>query len=143
MRGAQHGGTSARQRRFRRHQREPHHQRRNHAAGERRQITDQCGEDRQRRRFQRCQGDRGESQQRQGGGCHQTGKGDRFRGVGPPDKADKSKGQYGADGGLACLHGDEQAALGRLIRLGGDGFFSVNIHYRQRLARAGILACTP
>ena len=47
---------SARQRRFGRHQREPHDQRRDHAAGQRREIADQRGEDRQTRLFQHRQG---------------------------------------------------------------------------------------
>ncbi len=55
---AQHRGPPARQRRFRRHQHQPDHQRRGHAAGEEREIADQPGEERERGLFEERKPDR-------------------------------------------------------------------------------------
>ncbi len=108
--GPDHRGAAADQGRFRRHQREPHHQRRQNPATQCRQITDQNGKDRQSHLFQNGQRKTGHGQKGQKGRRQQTSQGHSFRSIGATDQADKGQDQSQADRRLGGLHCHEQPA---------------------------------
>ena len=119
----QHRGPSARQRRFRGHQREPHHQRRQHSARQRGEIADQAREARQRRLLQQRQRHGEEGQEHENSGSDKAEDGKRLGGVGPADDEDEAEREQRAERRLRRLNGNELAADTRRTR-----FFPVNIH---------------
>ncbi|MEJ0040905.1 MAG: hypothetical protein WDM81_01155 [Rhizomicrobium sp.] len=125
--GPQHGGTPARQGRFRRHQGEPHDQRRQHPAGQRREIADQDREDGERRLFQQRERNRREGEERQDRRRHQAGDGDGFGDIGAADERHEGQAQHRADHRLRRLHRDEEATQRAAVaRIACD--FVVNRH---------------
>ena len=105
--GAHHLCASAGQCGFNRNQHKPHQQGRGHAAGQRRQITDQRGEQDQARLLQHRQRQRQKTRKGEKDRGQQAGNRDDLGGVGAPRENIKTGGHGCAHASLGRLHGDK------------------------------------
>ena len=121
--GTHHLRTPACQRRFRRDQRKPHHQRRDHSAGQNRQIADHTGEKNKPGLFQPGERNRQKPQQGKNQRRRQASHRHSLGATRPSHQTGKAERQHRADSPLGRLHGDKPPPQ----RLGIEGG-SVNSH---------------